>query len=207
MLPASHAGDSGAEKSRRILILGDSLAAGYGVDPSASWPALLQERISAGKLPFEIINAGVSGDTSAGGLRRLTWLLRQPVDILLLELGGNDGLRGLPTEQTQANLLAIIRKTQERWPGAKVVVAGMEMPSSMGPEYARDFERIFPEVAGQSGATLIPFLLSGVAGDPELNLPDLIHPNPAGHQRIADHVWSFLQPLLEVHPHPEEVTP
>ena len=182
---------------RTVVVLGDSLAAGYGVDSAEAFPALLQQKISAAGLPFKIVNAGVSGDTTAGGLRRLDWILKRPVDVLLIELGGNDGLRGLAPEATRTNLQAIIDKTRQRQPGARFVVAGMQMPPNLGEEYIRKFERVFPEVAKANHAALIPQLLEGVGGDPKLNLPDRIHPTPQGHKLVAETVWKVLRPVLE----------
>ncbi len=179
-----------------MLVLGDSLAAGFGVEPQAAFPALLQAKIDAAGLGFSIVNAGVSGDTSAGGLRRINWLLRRPVDVLLLELGGNDGLRGIQPATTRTNLQQIIDRTRARYPDVRIVIAGMRMPDNMGEEFTREFQRVFAELARRNRAMLIPFLLEGVGGDPELNQPDLIHPNVEGHRIVARHVWSTLEPLL-----------
>lgn len=182
---------------RTVVILGDSLAAGYGVDSSEAFPALLQQKVAAAGLPFKIVSAGVSGDTTAGGLRRLDWVLKRPVDVLLIELGGNDGLRGLAPEATRTNLQQIIDKTRAQQPGARFIIAGMQLPPNLGEDYIRQFERVFPEVAKANGAALIPQLLAGVGGDPKLNLPDRIHPTPAGHQLVAETVWKVLRPVLE----------
>jgi acyl-CoA thioesterase-1 len=181
---------------KTVLVLGDSLAAGFGLNLSEAYPAVLQRKIDDAKLPYAVVNAGVSGDTTAGGLRRMDWLLRQPVDVLLLELGGNDGLRGLEPEATRSNLVAIIAKTRAKNPAAQVVLAGMEMPANMGEDYNAKFRRIFPEVAKEQDAALIPFLLEGVGGVPELNLPDQIHPTAKGHELVASNVWVVLEPLL-----------
>jgi len=183
--------------AKTVLVLGDSLAAGNGVDPAEAFPALLQTKIDAAKLPFTVVNAGVSGDTTAGGLRRIDWLLKRRVDVLLLELGGNDGLRGIAPEATRTNLQAIIDKTRAKYPDAKVVVAGMQMPPNMGADYATKFRDIFPAVAKANGAALIPFLLEGVGGQPELNLPDQIHPTAKGHAVVAATVWKTLEPVLK----------
>src|SRR5436190_5411654 len=182
---------------RTIFILGDSLAAGAGVDPDEAFPALLQKRIDAAGLKYEIVNAGVSGDTSAGGLRRIDWLLRRKVDIVVLELGGNDGLRGIPPASTRTNLQAIIDRTRGKYPDVTIVIAGMEMPPNMGPEYTSALRQIFPDLAKSNKAAVIPFLLEGVGGKPELNLPDQIHPNPEGHRIVAENVWKVLKPLLK----------
>lgn len=188
---------SGAATRPAVVFLGDSLAAGYGVDPAEAFPALIQQRIDGAGLNFEVVNAGVSGDTTAGGLRRLSWLLRRPMNVLVVELGGNDGLRGLPPSATRSNLVSIIRTARERAPGVEVVLAGMQMPPNLGPDYAREFRDVFPSVAKEQGAALIPHLLEGVGGNPDLNQPDLIHPTAAGHRKVAELVWEVLRPILE----------
>ncbi len=186
-----------AESERKtIFVLGDSIAAGHGVDPEEAFPGLLQQRINEQKLPYEVVNAGVSGDTTAGGVRRMPWLLRRPMDVLVLELGGNDGLRGITPKETKANLIKIIDLAREKNPEVQVIVAGMQMPQNMGEDYTREFRDVFPAVAREKQAKLIPFLLEGVGGKAEFNLPDRIHPNPEGHKIIADTVWKFLLPLL-----------
>lgn len=185
-----------ASQAKTILFLGNSLTAGYGVDPEQAYPALIQQRIDARGWNFRIINAGQSGDTSAGGLSRLDWILRAPVDVLVLELGANDGLRGIPVEVTRKNLQAIIERTREKYPGVKIVVAGMQVPPNLGREYVERFRSIFPELAKRNRAELIPFLLDGVGGEPELNLSDGIHPTARGHEVIANNVWKALEPLL-----------
>jgi acyl-CoA thioesterase I len=186
---------SDAER-RAILILGDSLAAGYGVDPDEAFPALLQNKIDAASLKYEIVNAGVSGDTTAGGLRRIDWLLRRKIDVLVLELGGNDGLRGLSPGMTRTNLQTIIDRTKAKYPHVKLIIAGMQMPPNMGEEYNTAFRQIFPDLAKTNKAALVPFLLEGVGGKIDLNLPDQIHPNPEGHRIVAENVWKVLEPLL-----------
>lgn len=186
----------GAAEKKTLLFFGDSLTAGYGVDPDEAYPALIQQRVDAAGLPWRIVNAGLSGETTAGGLRRLDWILRQQVDIFVIELGGNDGLRGIPPATTRANLEAMIRRIRERQPAIKIVVAGMQLPTNMGPEHTREFAAIYPEIAREQDAVLIPFLLAGVGGVPDLNLPDGIHPTPQGHAIVADTVWAVLQPLL-----------
>ncbi len=186
-----------AKPRKSIVILGDSLAAGYGLDLSEAFPAILQRRIDAANLPFQIVNAGLSGDTTAGGLRRIDWLLKRPLDILLLELGGNDGLRGISIDSTRTNLQTIIQKTRARYPEAKIVIAGMEMPPNMGHQFQSAFRAIFPEVARAHQATLIPFLLENVGGKPELNLVDMIHPTAKGHEIVANNVWKVLEPVLK----------
>ncbi len=188
--------DSTPPSLRNVVVLGDSLAAGYGVELAESWPARLQSRIDDARLPFHVVNAGVSGDTTAGGLRRLDWQFRQPIDVLLVELGGNDGLRGLPPDATRSNLVAIVKHAREKSPATAVVLAGMQMPPSMGLEYTGKFAGIFPSVAREFKLPLVPHLLEGVGGIPELNQPDQIHPTPTGHDLVASNVWVVLEPLL-----------
>jgi len=182
---------------RTVVILGDSLAAGFGLDPSEAFPAVLQKKVAETGLPFIVVNAGISGDTSAGGLRRIDWLLKRRVDVLVLELGGNDGLRGIPVGTTHTNLQSIIDRTKQKYPQAQIVIAGMQMPPNMGAEYTAAFEKIFPELAKANNAALIPFLLEGVGGKPDLNLPDLIHPTAEGQKIVANNVWAALKPVLE----------
>jgi acyl-CoA thioesterase I len=179
-----------------VLVLGDSIAAGYGVEKDAAFPTVLQRRIDEAHLPFEVVNAGVSGDTTAGGLRRIDWVLKRPVDYLIIELGGNDGLRGIPPAETEKNLVGIIGRARRKRPGIRIVLAGMQMPQNMGPEYTREFESVFPRVAEQEKVRLIPFLLEGVGGVAEWNQADQIHPNEKGHERVADNVWAVLNELL-----------
>jgi acyl-CoA thioesterase-1 len=185
-----------APEPKIILFLGNSITAGYGLDPSQAYPALIQEKIDAKRWQFKVVNAGQSGDTSAGGLSRMDWLLRNRVDILVLELGGNDGLRGLPVETTRKNLQAIIDRTRAKYPAAKIILAGMMVPPNMGRDYGQKFEAIFRDVAKKNRATLIPFVLEGVGGVPELNLSDGIHPSAKGQEMVAVNVWKVLEPLL-----------
>ncbi len=184
------------ENSKRIVCFGNSLTAGYGIDPSQAWPALLEEKIRKAGYDYEVINAGLSGETSAGGLNRIDWILRKPVDIFILELGGNDGLRGLPLQQTRKNLQAIIDRVKSKHPEAHIVITGMMVPPNMGEMYGDEFLQIFPELAEKNDARLIPFLLEGVGGDPDLNLPDGIHPNPRGHKIVAETVFNSIKDLL-----------
>ncbi|HEY2713441.1 MAG TPA: arylesterase [Chthoniobacterales bacterium] len=179
-----------------ILFLGDSLTAGLGVDPKQAFPALIEEKIREKNLPYEVINAGVSGDTTAGGLARLDWVLQKKIDILVLALGANDGLRGLPVAQLKTNLQAIIDKVKAKNPAVKIVIAGMQMPPNLGGEYASEFRDAFPAIALANNATLVPFLLDGVGGHAELNQADQIHPTAAGHKVVAENVWRALEPLL-----------
>ena len=192
--PGATAGVTVSKKT--IVFLGDSLSAGSGVKPQQAFPALVADKIRERNLPFEVVNAGVGGDTTAGGLRRLDWLLQRKIDLLVIELGGNDGLRGLPVGNIKANLQAMIDKAREKYPEVKIVVAGMQMPPNVGAKYADEFRQAFYDVAKENDATMIPFLLEGVGGLREFNQPDLIHPNPLGHKIVADVVWKTIEPLL-----------
>jgi len=196
--PGARADDSPGANTNRpaILVLGDSLAAGLGVDPSEAYPALLQKKVDAAGLNFAVINGGVSGDTSAGGLRRINWYLRRRIEVLILELGGNDGLRGVPPGATRTNLQAIIDTAKKTCPDLKIVIAGMRLPPNLGRDYTDAFERIFPALARENRAALVPFLLEGVGGKPELNATDQMHPTAQGHQIVAENVWKILKPVL-----------
>jgi acyl-CoA thioesterase-1 len=180
-----------------ILFLGNSLTAGFGLDAEQAFPALIQKKIDSQSLNFEVVNAGLSGETSAGGLRRIDWILKRKIDILVLELGGNDGLRGVPLESTKKNLQEIIDKTKSKYPNIKIIIAGMQVPPNLGKEYTNTFKSIYPDLAKKNGAILIEFLLEGVGGIPELNMPDGIHPTAEGHKIIAENVWKVLKPLIE----------
>jgi len=187
-----------APEERAIVFFGDSLTAGLGLpDPNTqSYPAQIQRKIDAEHLPWHVVNAGLSGETSAGGLRRIDWVLRQRLDVFVLELGANDGLRGTATEVTRANLQAIIDRVRSKYPAARIVLAGMRMPQNMGPDYAEAFRAIYPALAQRNGIALIPFLLDGVAGRPDLNQYDGVHPTPSGAAIIADEVWKSIAPML-----------
>lgn len=187
-----------ADTPKTILFFGDSLTAGYGLDDAITqaFPGLIQGKVKAAGLPYRVINAGLSGETTAGGLRRIDWVMRMPVDIFVLELGGNDGLRGLAPSVAAKNLQGIIDKVRAKNPSVKLVIAGMAMPVNMGETYTREFSAIFPTLAKTNNAALIPFLLEGVGGLPELNLPDGVHPTAAGHAIVAETVWKTLGPLL-----------
>jgi acyl-CoA thioesterase-1 len=167
------------------------------VDPDQAWPALLQKKIDDAGLKFTVVNAGVSGNTTADGLQRVDWLLRRKTDVLILELGGNDGLRGLPVSVAKANLQAIINRYRQKYPAVKIVLAGMKMPPSMGFEYTDAFAKMYPDLAEKNHAALVPFLLEGVAGKPDLMQPDGIHPTVEGHKIVAQTVWEILRPLLQ----------
>ncbi|WP_046242898.1 arylesterase [Hymenobacter terrenus] len=181
---------------KRLLFFGNSLTAGFGVEPDEAFPALVGQKIDSLKLGYEVINAGLSGETTAGGRSRVGWVLRQPVDVFVLELGGNDGLRGLPLTDTRRNLQAIIDTVRRRSPNAQIVLAGMQIPPNLGASYAASFKTLYQEIAAQNHLALIPFLLEGVGGDRKLNQADGIHPTPAGHRIVARTVWKVLQPLL-----------
>lgn len=180
----------------RVLCLGDSLTAGLGLPIEQAWPALVQQKADAEGFPVRLINAGVSGETTAGGRRRLDWLLKERVDFLILALGANDGLRGLAPGELDRNLQAIINGTRQANPDLRVIVAGMQAPPNMGPDYAAAFSAVFPRVAARNKAVLWPFMLDGVGGVPALNLDDGIHPNAEGHRRMAEMAWTHLRPLL-----------
>jgi acyl-CoA thioesterase-1 len=188
--------ESPAHERPVVLFLGDSLTAGYGLTAEEAYPALIQQRIDADGLEFRALNAGVSGDTSAGGRRRIAWLLRQPIAVLVLALGGNDMLRGQDLAALRENLRAIIAETRGRHPDVRTVIAGMRAPANLGRAYGAGFEATFHELARETGATLIPFLLEGVAADPALNQRDGIHPTAEGQRMIADTVWATLEPIL-----------
>lgn len=185
-----------ASQAGAIVFFGDSLTAGFGLDPELAFPALVQRQIEARGWAWRVVNAGSSGETSAGGLRRIDWVLRQPVDVLVLELGGNDGLRGIAVEATRANLQGIIDRTRARYPQARIVIAGMQMPPNLGADYTMAFRQLYPQLADANDAALIPFLLEGVAGEPALNLPDGIHPTQEGHRIVAGNVWAILEGVL-----------
>ncbi len=179
-----------------VLFFGDSLTAGYGLDSALAFPALVQERIDERGWDYRVVNAGVSGETTSGGLRRIDWLLRQEVDVLVLELGANDALRGTDLALTEENLQGIIDRARDRYPDVEVVLAGMQVPPNLGADYTVAFAALFERLAEANEAHLIPFLLADVGGVRELNLADGIHPNADGHRRVADNVWAVLAPIL-----------
>jgi acyl-CoA thioesterase I len=185
-----------AAAPKMILFLGDSITAGYGLALSEAFPGLIQKKIDAQGWHFKVINAGQSGDTSAGGLGRLDWLLKNRIDVLVLELGANDGLRGLAAEAMKKNLQAIIDRTKAKYPQARIIITGMKVPPNMGSDYARRFEAVFADLAKRNKAPFVPFILEGVGGTPELNLADGIHPTAQGHEIVANNVWKVLEPIL-----------
>jgi acyl-CoA thioesterase-1 len=176
------------------VALGDSLTAGYGLPKEQAYPALLQRRLDAEGYRYEVVNAGVSGDTTAGGVNRLEWSLDGDVRILIVALGANDGLRGLPVVEMKRNLSTIIGRAKDR--NITVLLAGMEALTNLGPQYRRAFHDVFPSLAREHDVAFLPFLLDGIAGRPEYNQPDGVHPNAEGARRIADHLWPALEPLL-----------
>jgi acyl-CoA thioesterase-1 len=185
-----------AAKTKTVVFFGNSLTAGYGLSPSEAFPALIQSKIDLMGLPYTVVNAGVSGETTSGGASRIDWVLRQAPDVFVLELGANDGLRGIPVAETKKNLQAIIDKVKAKNPAAKLVLAGMQLPPNMGQAYTSGFRDVFPDLAKRNGMTLIPFLLEGVGGEAKLNQQDGIHPTAEGARIVAQNVWQVLQPLL-----------
>ena len=194
---AADAAQPARADSQVVLFFGDSITAGYGIDPAQAFPALIQQKTDALGWRFKVVNAGLSGETTAAGLRRIDWILKRRIDFLVLELGGNDGLRGIPLHTTRANLQAIIDRIRKKYPQAQIVVAGMQIPPNLGPEYTAQFRAIFPHLAEKNSIALIPFLLEGVGGVAELNLSDAIHPTLEGHKVVAENVWKVLKPVLE----------
>ena len=188
---------TGGVAKKTILFFGNSLTAGYGLDdPKQAFAGLVQARLDSLGLPWTGVNAGVSGETTAGGEGRIDWILKQPIDIFVLELGGNDGLRGIPVTETRENLQTIIDKVRSANPQVKIILAGMMVPPNMGPDYGKAFQKIYPELAEKNKVALIPFLLEGVGGEPALNLPDGIHPTPEGHKIVMETVWDVLKGAL-----------
>lgn len=188
--------NSFGQNSKTILFFGDSITAGYGLETEQAFPAVIQQKIDSLGLNYNVVNAGLSGETSAGGLRRVDWILRQSVDVFVLELGGNDGLRGIDPQNTKQNLQGIINKVQETYPDAEIVLTGMEAPPNLGNLYTNEFRSVYQELASENEVIFMPFILQDVAGNPELNLPDGIHPTVEGHKILAENLWDILKPLL-----------
>lgn len=180
----------------KILFFGNSLTAGYGLEQDEAFPARIQAKIDSLNLPYEVVNAGLSGETSAGGLTRIDWILQQKPAVFVLELGANDGLRGIPVTETRKNLQAILDKVKQANDDCKLIVAGMMVPPNMGAAYSKSFTGLFPALAKENNAVLIPFLLEGVAGETNLNQADGIHPTAEGHQLVANAIWKYIQPVL-----------
>ena len=191
-------GEQAAESTAKktILFFGNSLTAGYGIDPEESFAGRIQSRLDSLKKEYRVINGGLSGETTAGGLSRLDWFLEEEPYLFVLELGGNDGLRGIALTETKKNLLAIVDKVKAKYPNTKIILAGMQIPPNMGKEYTEEFKAIYPAVAKEKNIELIPFLLEGVAGNPDLNLPDGIHPTPEGHRIVMETLWPFISKAL-----------
>ena len=187
---------SGVVAEKKILILGDSLTAGLGVEQEEAYPARLQELIAEQGLDYIVVGSGLSGETSAGGLRRIDWVLRGAVDVVVLALGANDGLRGIDIDDTRKNLEAIVEKVRAKKAETKIVLVGMQMPPNMGEAYTSAYREMFPELAEGMGVALVPFLLKDVGGVAELNQPDGIHPNPEGHRILARNVWEVLEGVV-----------
>ncbi|TDE14589.1 arylesterase [Dyadobacter psychrotolerans] len=186
-----------AAQKKTIVFFGNSLTAGYGLDdPSLAFSGLIQKKIDSLGLAYKVVNAGVSGETTSGGNSRIDWLLKQPLDIFVLELGGNDGLRGIPVSETKKNLQAILDKVKAKYPDAQLVLAGMQIPPNMGKQYANEFKAVYKELADKNNIKLIPFLLEGVGGESKLNQADGIHPTAEGHRILADNVWKIIEELL-----------
>ena len=183
-------------KDKLILFFGNSLTAGMGLDANAAFPAVIQRKIDSLDLPYHVVNAGLSGETTASGKNRLEWVMNQKVDVFVLELGANDGLRGVPLSETRNNLQTIIDFVKEKNASTKIVLAGMQIPPNMGDDYTSEFKRIFPELAEKNNIALIPFLLEDVAGIPDLNQGDGIHPTEEGQKIVANNVWMVLKELL-----------
>ncbi len=193
---AGSEGPTADSSKKTILFFGNSLTAGYGLEMNEAFPALIQDKIDSLDLPYRVVNAGLSGETTASGNSRVEWVLQNEVDIFILELGGNDGLRGISTEETRKNLISIIEKVRQENPEVQIILAGMQIPPNMGEDYASKFRKVFPEVAEEKNTALIPFLLKDVGGMPELNQSDGIHPTAEGHKIVAETVWQVLKPLL-----------
>jgi acyl-CoA thioesterase-1 len=181
---------------KTVLIVGTSLTAGLGLDPDEAYPALLQRKADSLGVHVEIVNAGLSGETSAGALRRMDWLLRGPADVVIIETGANDGLRGLDVDSTRANLQAIVGKVKAARPAARILLAQMEAPPNLGAKYTSAFHAMYQDVARETSTEVMPFLLAGVAGIASLNQPDGMHPNEKGEQIVANNVWAALAPVL-----------
>jgi acyl-CoA thioesterase-1 len=188
--------DTTTTKSKTIVFFGNSITAGYGLDLGQAFPARIQEKLDSMNSPYKVVNAGVSGETSSGGRSRIDWILKQQVDIFVLELGGNDGLRGIPITETKKNLQAIIDKVKLKYPAAKIIITGMQIPPNMGRKYTTEFRSMFPDLAKQNNISIVPFILVGVGGNAELNQSDGIHPTAEGHRILANNVWSVLKGLL-----------
>jgi acyl-CoA thioesterase-1 len=188
--------DTATTKNKTIVFFGNSITAGYGLDLSEAFPARIQQKLDLMNMPYKVVNAGVSGETSSGGRSRIDWILKQQVDIFVLELGGNDGLRGIPISETKKNLQAIIDKVKQKYPAAKIIITGMQMPPNMGKKYTTEFRSMYPDLAKQNKIAIVPFILEGVGGNAALNQRDGIHPTAEGHRILANNVWNVLKAML-----------
>ena len=188
--------EQATKKEKTIVFFGNSLTAAYGLDPSQGFVGLIDQRIDSLGLGYNVVNAGVSGETSAGGNSRIEWILRQKIDVFVLELGANDGLRGTSTEETYKNLNSIIEKVKTKYPAAKIVICSMEALPNMGEKFTSEFRGIFAKLAKENNATLIPFFLSNVGGIPDLNQADGIHPTAKGHQIVTENIWAVLKEVI-----------
>jgi acyl-CoA thioesterase-1 len=194
---ATAAKSDSSTTEKTVLFFGDSLTAGYGLDdPSQAYPGVVQNKIDSAKLPYKVVNAGVSGETTAGGKGRINWILRQKVDVFVLELGANDGLRGIPATETAKNLQDIVDVVKAKYPNAKLVLLGMQVPPNMGATYANSFKEVFPQLASKNKMTFMPFLLKDVGGVPKLNQKDGIHPTAEGAKIVGNNVWQVLKEVL-----------
>lgn len=190
-------GEEAVGGNKVILFFGDSLTAGMGLDPESAFPAIIQKKLDSLGLDYQVINAGLSGETTAGGKNRVNWVLKQNVAIFVLELGANDGLRGVPLEETRKNLQVIIDKVRAKNPEIEILLTGMQIPPNMGADYASGFREIFPELAKKNDVYLVPFLLEDVGGNPELNQADGIHPTADGQKILAENVWKVLEQIIK----------
>ncbi len=188
--------NSEGQQKKSILFFGDSISAGYGIQPQQAFPAVIQDKIDSLGLNYEVINGGLSGETSAGGLRRISWVLQRDIDIMILELGGNDGLRGIDLSSTKENLQQIIDQAKAKNPDMKIIIAGMQVPPNLGTDYTKEFQNLYPELAEENDLVLIPLILDKVGGRDEFMQPDQIHPNVQGHKVVAKTVWEVLYPIL-----------
>ncbi len=188
--------NSEGQQKKSILFFGDSISAGYGIQPQQAFPAVIQDKIDSLGLNYEVINGGLSGETSAGGLRRISWVLQRDIDIMILELGGNDGLRGIDLSSTKENLQQIIDRAKAKNPDMKIIIAGMQVPPNLGTDYTKEFQNLYPELAEENDLVLIPLILDKVGGRDEFMQPDQIHPNVQGHKVVAKTVWEVLYPIL-----------
>lgn len=185
--------DSTNTPIKTIMFFGNSITAGFGLDPNQAFPAIIEQKLKEAGLSYQVVNAGNSGETSAGGLQRVDWMLKQRVDIFVLELGANDGLRGIPVTEMKSNLEGIIEKVRAKYPDGKIILAAMEALPNMGPDYTKAFRKAYMDIAREKNVIYLPFLLDKVAGNPALNLPDGIHPTAEGHEMVAEAVWNVLK--------------